>query len=174
MTVYSAKRIENAVEEAISGFFSQIQNEIHAVWTSKDHKLIRTFSRGKLDIAEKNLAKLESQRQALEHETVESIMGNSRYDFEVLTKLINDNKAALVEAESEVDRLKNLDDGNTNVSSSYELEYQQVLNWLDIFDKATVSEKKTILSQLIDRIEVDRDYHITIFLRGTENDFLVA
>ena len=98
LTVYSAKRIENAVEEAISGFFSQIQSEIHAVWTSKDHKQIRTFSEGKLDIAEKNLSRLESQRKALEHETVESIMGNSRYDFEVLTKLINDNKVALGEA----------------------------------------------------------------------------
>ena len=174
LTVYSAKRIENAVEEAISGFFSQIQSEIHAVWTSKDHKQIRTFSEGKLDIAEKNLSRLESQRKALEHETVESIMGNSRYDFEVLTKLINDNKVALGEAKREVDRLKALDDSNTNVSSSYELEYQQVLNWRDIFDNATVSEKKTILCQLIDRIEVDRNYQITIFLKGTKNDFLVA
>ena len=55
-----------------------------------------------------------------------------------------------------------------------ELEYQQVLNWRDIFDNATVSEKKTILCQLIDRIEVDRNYQITIFLKGTKNDFLVA
>ena len=57
---------------------------------------------------------------------------------------------------------------------SFEVEYQRVQDWREVFDNATINEKKTILCQLIERIEVDRDYHITIFLKGTENDFLVA
>lgn len=173
-SVYSANRIDNAVEESISGFFSQIQNEIHVVWTSKDHRQIRTCSRGKLENAERNLEKLEAQRLALEHETVESLMGNSHYDSEFLTKLISDNKSALEEARMEVERLKAIDDGNADITMSFEVEYQHVQDWREVFDNATINEKKTILCQLIDRIEVDRDYHITIFLKGSQNDFLVA
>lgn len=174
LTVYSANRIENAVEEAIANFFSAIQDEIHTIWNSKEHKHLRTFSRGKLEIAEKNLSRLEAQRQALEHETVESIMGKSNYDFDLLMKLVNDNKDALDAAKLEVSRLSESSQKNTDITTSYELDYQHVQNWREIFDNATVSEKKVILSKIIERIEVDRNYQITIYLKGSENDYLVA
>lgn len=173
-TVYSANRIDKAVEEAISGIFSQIQGEIHTVWKSKEHKKIRTFGADKLEMAEKNLEKLEDQKHALEHETVESVMGNGKYSVEVLTKLIEENKSALEEAKAEVDHLKTLHGKSKDMIKMYEAEYQRVVDWREVFDNAATSEKKMILSKLIERIEVDKDYHITIYLKGSQNDFLVA
>jgi len=43
--------------------------------------------------------------------------------------------------------------------------------WSDIFDEADNDTKKMILARMIERIEVDRDYHLTIRFFLTANDF---
>lgn len=173
LTVYAARKIENAVEEAISGFFSSITEEIHAVWKSKEHRSIRTLAGRRLANAEKNLNKLDAQRQALEHEALNSVMGQSVYKPEYLATLISENKAALEEAKLEVERLKALDEKDMK-ARSFEQNYQDVHDWREVFDNASISEKKTILCRMIEQIEVDRDYQITIVLKGSKDDFLVA
>lgn len=171
-TVYTAGPIEKAVVESLSGFFNRIPEEIHSVWNSQSHKDSRTSSAKGLDIAIQNMKKLESQRHALEHEAVESITGSSKYNTDFLLKLISENNMALIKAKAEVERLQK-DCAKADVNEHRaELQYQRVQDWTTVFNAASTDEKKMILAQMIERVEVDSSYRINIYMKISENDFM--
>ncbi|MBQ8506512.1 MAG: hypothetical protein IJ466_03665, partial [Clostridia bacterium] len=51
------------------------------------------------------------------------------------------------------------------------VQYQNIGEWSEVFDGASVDEKKMILSRLIEKITVDRNYHITIYFYITLDQF---
>ena len=50
-------------------------------------------------------------------------------------------------------------------------QFEHISDWAQVFDQAEPDEKKMILSRMIERIEVRRDYHITIRFYIAVNDF---
>ena len=170
-TVYVAKHVEEAVVNTISEFFNRIPEEIHAVWNSQQHVELRSSSSKRYDTATYQLKKLESQRHALEHEAVESIMGNSKYDTSLLLKLISENNAALLIAKEEVENLHKQLLSEEDYLQKIEQQYQCVHNWIEVFKSASTDEQKMILYQIIDRIDIYSDYSIRIRLKISERVF---
>ena len=50
-------------------------------------------------------------------------------------------------------------------------QYQNISQWSEVFDGAGVDEKKMILSRLIEKITVNKNYHITIHFYITLDQF---
>ena len=50
--------------------------------------------------------------------------------------------------------------------------YSQFVQWSDVYDTASVETKKMIVSQLFERIEVSRGYHLKVRLAITVKQFL--
>ena len=50
-------------------------------------------------------------------------------------------------------------------------QYENIKDWAKVFDDASTDEKKMILSRIIERIDVDRNYHLTIHFFVTTEDF---
>ena len=50
-------------------------------------------------------------------------------------------------------------------------QYSHISDWASEFDHASTDEKKMILARIIEKIEVDRDYHITITFFVSLDDF---
>ena len=50
-------------------------------------------------------------------------------------------------------------------------QYQHIRDWAEVFDDASIEEKKMIISRIIERIDVDRNYHLTIHFFVTTEDF---
>lgn len=49
--------------------------------------------------------------------------------------------------------------------------YDNFKNWADEFDDSTMEQKKMIIAQLVDRIEVGRDYKVSILFNMTYKQF---
>ena len=118
------------------------------------------------------MKKLESQRHALEHEAVESITGSSKFNTDFLLKLISENNIALIKAKAEVERLQKDYANAEGNEHRAELQYQRVQDWTTVFNAASTDEKKMILAQMIERVEVDSSYRINIYMKISENDFM--
>ena len=50
-------------------------------------------------------------------------------------------------------------------------QYESIHDWAEVFDAAGVDEKKMILSRIIGKITVNRNYDITIYFVLTLDDF---
>ena len=161
-TVYSAKKIEGAVLEVVRGYFDAIQSSVDAVWKEQARRRMRSLQKDKSREEQRNLAKLRKQNQALRDEILKSLTGEARFDEDILQCLLEDNQRAIEVSEGIIaacQREKEQEEARIQYLST---QIQNIRDWAKVFDEAETDEKRMILSKIIERIEVDRNYHLTI------------
>ena len=85
--------------------------------------------------------------------------------------LFRSNKAAIKACEDalvECRRERENEEAKLDYLSS---QYKNISDWAEVFDDASIEEKKMILAKIIERFEVDRHYHLTIHFFVTLSDF---
>ena len=161
-TVYSAKKIEGAVLEVVRSYFDAIQSSVDAVWKEQARRRMRSLQKDKSLEEQRNLAKLRKQNQALKDEILKSLTGEARFDEDILQSLLEDNQRAIEVSEGIIaayQREKEQEEVRIQYLST---QIQNIRDWAKVFDDAETDEKRMILSKIIERIEVDRNYHLTI------------
>ena len=58
-----------------------------------------------------------------------------------------------------------------NTKRSNEIQVDEMLSWATRFEDASYEAKHLVIAQLVDRIEVKKDYEITIYWRMTAEQF---
>lgn len=85
--------------------------------------------------------------------------------------MLDENKEAIAKAEATIVEYtadKEAEDARLAYLSE---QYRNISDWAAEFDLATNDEKKMILARIIQKISVDKDYHITITLYVSLEDF---
>ena len=170
-TIYSAKKIETAVLEIVHDYFSSFQNSVDTVWKEQARRQLRTKTQAQVRELERNLEKLQKQQKALQQEVLKSFTGESSYEPAMLQTLLVDVKTQMEDAENALIQCQH-EKYNEEAKLEYlATQYENIKDWAKVFDDASTDEKKMILSRIIERIEVDRDYHLTIHFFVTTEDF---
>ena len=97
--------------------------------------------------------------------------GESAFSQEVLARLITQAEAEVRQAKDEYASMLQNNDDRTTVQQirSY---YDEFLGWANEFDLASVPRKRTILAQLLERVELGKGYQVKIVVRGSYRQFL--
>lgn len=170
-TVYSARKIEKAVLEIVRDYFRSFQSSVDTVWKEQARRQLRTKTQAQVREYERNLEKLQKQQKALQQEVLKSLTRESSYDSATLQTLLADVKEQMEEAENALLQCEH-DKVNEEAKLQYlATQYRNIRDWAEVFDQASTDEKKMILSRIIERIEVDRNYHLTIHFFVTTEDF---
>lgn len=122
--------------------------------------------------AEEALKKAQNEMAALEEETVKALTGESKLDINFINGLIPKRKANLEKATEEVERLRAVIADAEKKNNELDQELKMILSWADAFDTASYEVKRSIISALIERIEVYDDYRLDIHFRITAEQFL--
>ena len=170
-TVYSANKIETAVLEVVRQYFRSFQGSVDAVWQEQMRRQIRERCDTALKAAESKLEKLRRQQVSIRKEVLKSLDGESAFDAEMLKEMMDDNKHALADAEQEAARCRNEKLEEDARLSCLKEQYKHISDWAREFDACTLDEKKMILARIIEKITVDRHYHITIRFYVSLEDF---
>ena len=170
-TVYSAKKIEDAVLQVVREYFSGFQNSIDSVWKERTRKQLHTVQAVKLKTAEQEVERFQKQQSVLRQEVMKSLMGESSYDTELLKSMLEENKQALAGAEFALADCQQEQEHTSEQLKKLTEQYAHIADWSKEFDAADNDAKKMILAKLIERIEVDRDYHLTIRFFISLQDF---
>ena len=170
-TVYSAKKIEEAVLAIVRGYFTSIRESVNSVWREQAKRQMRSRNQAQIKAEERNLAKLQRQGDVLKREVLKALTGESGFDKELLQTMLVENREAIQAAEeaiAECRREKEREEARLQYLSS---QYQNIRDWAEVFDDASLDEQRMILSRTIERIDVDRSYHLTIRFFITMEDF---
>ncbi len=170
-SVYSAAKIEAAVLEVIRRYFIDIQKSVDTVWQEQAKRQMRSKQAARLKTAQHDLDKLMAQQAQLKREVLKSLSGESAFDTDLLKDMLAENKAAIAQAEatiSESQMEKETEDARLQYLSE---QYAHISDWAAELDHASMDEKKMILARIIEKIEVDRDYHPTITFFVSLDDF---
>jgi hypothetical protein len=171
LSVYSAQQIEAPVLKAVRSYFDNFRNDVEKLWERKTHTKLKEQQAGSLRNAKAAHEKLIAQREKLKAEVMKSLMGESAFEPDMIKEMLEQNEEAIRLAAEQVqtqeEALASVDAHIMRLADQFE----HISDWALVFDKASPDEKKMILSRMIERIEVQRDYHITIRFFITANDF---
>lgn len=161
-TVYSAAKIEAAVLEVVHQYFRNIIKTVSGVWEEQARIQLKSKIAYQLKAARAEREKLVVQEERLRQEVMRSIMGESNFDTELLKEMLEKNKADLAACEARLVELEDEKGAEESRMKYLSTQYELINDWAAEFDAADNDTKKMILARLIEKITVDKDYHLNI------------
>ena len=87
--------------------------------------------------------------------------GESTFDQNVIREMFEENAQAIATVRQEMEHIEQEKSEADHRLKLLMEQYQNISQWSEVFDGAGVDEKKMILSRLIEKITVNKNYHIT-------------
>ncbi len=107
-------------------------------------------------------AKAAADLETLKGEVIKTIRGESTFSKELLGSLITEAEARCRELQENMETAQAAYDEGQAVLASLNAQYDDIISWADMYDTASIEAKKMIVSCLIKRIDVYRDYKLHI------------
>lgn len=168
---YSGSKLEMAVMEAVYSYFGTIKESADQVWQDKARQKIRSGAKNQLKQAEATLNRLQKEQEGLKKELLRVVTGTSAFDRDLLQSMLDENKAAQEEAEETIRNTRAEAEKESTRIKLLDTRFKDIVDWAERFDFMTLDEQRAVLNQLLERVEVSRDYHIRITFAVSLEDF---
>ena len=168
---YGVTTLDAVVESIVCMKFEEILE------CSKSN-LLEEMRRKDLDAAKKEATRWKEEVQtkvdeqdALKKEMIRVIQGTSGLDREMIQQMVNENKEALLIAQTNLadseKKLKEIEEQNQKA----ERNCSNLFTWASTYKGASFERRQAILKQFIKEVRVGRDYNIEIVLNVPLDEF---
>ena len=170
-TTYQAERVDESICRLMRRIFSCMEGAPEEEKLQASYKRQIAGNRATQKKLELELAKNREQLTKLQLEIGKTLTGDSIYFPEDLSQAIQTIKSRIADSE---EKLVGLKDEEARKKQSIEMitpAYNQFKSWAEEFDTASLEQKKMIACHLFKRIEIGRDYKISVELNMTYQQF---
>lgn len=115
-----------------------------------------------LKSAKSDYAKAAAELDTLRAEVIKSLRGESAFSQDLLSSLIADNEKKCLTIQHTMEVAQAAYDEGQAMLDALNAQYDDIISWADMYDSASMESKKMIVSCLIRRVEVYRDYRLHI------------
>ena len=164
------------VDETIDAFVRSILERVRAVNRSEiiqaQNQIDIEARRQHVKELRREATKAESELQRLQSEIIKSLTGESAFTPEMLRPVIDAQERKYADLMMKLRAAEDeMHDSENNLLALTE-KFDDVLQWAVMYDNADISAKKMIVSRIIDRVDMYRDYEIRITLNISIEQFL--
>ena len=106
--------------------------------------------------------KVSAELNMLKAEVIKSLRGESAFSQDLLGSLISDCETKCLEVQHTMEVAQAAYDEGQAMLDTLNAQYDDIISWADMYDGASIEAKKMIVSCLIRRVEVYRDYRLHI------------
>ena len=171
-TSYLAKRIDTVVLSVVNDMFRNIKESPDEAGLKKNFEKEMQGYRAKKTKLNQEIAKQKKQLDKLEDEIAASLMGESQYSPEILSRSINKLEEKIAELNGSIQALDDEMSGKKTALDKVKPMYDTFKGWAQEFNENMSTErKKMIISQLFSRIEVYKGYDVHIELNMDYKQF---
>ena len=114
-----------------------------------------------LKSAKSDYAKAAAELDTLRAEVIKSLRGESAFSQDLLGALISDCETKCLEVQHTMEA-QSANNKIRGKQDALNAQYDVIISWADMYDSASTESKKMIVSCLIRRVEVYRDYRLHI------------
>ena len=159
---YTAKRVDNLVDNVIRYVFGSMRSIPKSEVVNSGITALQQEKESLYKASQREYAKAAADLAELKNEVLKAIRGESKFAPELLNELIAEAEKKLSEIEAVRDTVKQeLESCKFQIAEMQE-KYDEVISWTELYDAADFAAKKMIVANLINRVEVGRDYEIHI------------
>ena len=170
-TVYSARIIEDEIDRVVHQYFESVKSTVDFIWKEQARRQKESSTLSMIKRCEGELKQLQAKREAIEKEIINCLMGESKLTADVLNPMLNDIRDRITTMEKVIADLQKQKDNEENHVKFLSSQYQSIMEWADTYDLMQQDEKKMVLAHLIERIEVRRDYYLSVTFYVALEDF---
>ena len=170
-TVYSARIIEDEIDRIVHQYFDSVKSTVDSIWKEQAKRQKESTTISLIRRCQGELERLNAKREAIEKEIISCLMGESKMTTDVLNPMLNDIRDEIESTEkvlSDLQKEKEDEDNHLRFLSS---QYQNIMEWADTYDLMQQNEKRMVLAHLIEKIEVKRDYYLSVTFYVALEDF---
>ena len=171
-SAYDMEPINAAVEKEVKKFLKRLASKpreaLLEVASSRNEKSYQAA----LDQAEKDYANAQKQVNALEEEAVKALTGESQLDLSVVNAMIIKHRARRDAAEQAIEEARERLEQEQITNKETQAQIDEMLSWVDCYDKANVETKHMIISRIIERVEIKARNKIHIKFKISLDQFM--
>ena len=137
--------------------------------TAPRSQLIQKQREKELQLANSSVANLEKLHAAAERELesykkeiIKTINGTGSFGADILGEMIEDTRSKLAALAQELEQAKEKAADLKSSAVAVQQEYDKIMSWADLYAGSSIEGKKMILRQLIDRVNIGRDFEIEV------------
>lgn len=171
-SLYLAETVDAIVLEVVRKVFAQIKDTPYSRVAEQRIRQESNLQKVKRVAIEKKMRSAQHALERFESEILKCLDGTSCFTEDMIAKQIRKSQKDLDDAKAEFAELQKERINETAEIRKLRSYYDDFRGWADEFDSAPLEIKRTILSQLIDRVEVGRKYAVTIKFNMSYQQFL--
>jgi len=173
-SVYSAARIDGAVEAIVREYLARIKTTAKSVALEKRYQTEIAEMKSQQREAEQENKACKERLAQLSTEISRSLTGDSKFTPDMLAMAIENAKTDLLKTEDRLTQLNFALNNSQGAMKKLDHYYEQFRSWAEEFEDAPIEERKMIICQLIREINVSRGYELDIVMDMNYEQFLSA
>ena len=171
-TGYTMHLLDAQVEKVIRNVFARMKGVSKSELVAKRYEEERNQRKAHYAAVNTAYTKAAGELADLKAEIIRSIRGESAFPKDVLAELIRENETKCLQLEAASEQAKNAMVETEAITKELQRQHDEILSFADLYDSAGIEAKKMVVSAMIRRVEVSRDYKLKIFFNFNLDQFL--
>lgn len=171
-TTYRAERVDAVVETLLRNIFERARSINESELVQQQVQETASQCRQKLRKAQAEHSKALRELAKWENLMLDSIEGTCVFSPEQIRRRMDTVQEMVAELAEQIGTLQDQAVESEVMAKEIKDSHQRLLSWADMFDTASVEEKKMIASYLIKAVILTRDYGIEVEFSVSEAQYL--
>ena len=170
-TGYSGEKLDGIIDKIVIQLFERMK-------TAPRSQLIQKQREKELQLANSSVANLEKLHAAAERELesykkeiIKTINGTGSFGADILGEMIEDTRSKLAALAQELEQAKEKAADLKRSAVAVQKEYDKIMSWADLYAGSSIEGKKMILRQLIERVNIGRNFEIEVEFKISVTQF---
>ena len=161
-TGYTAHILDGIIDKLVRQIFERMKAIPKSEIVSARYREKMAQRKSLLHSVRSEYVKAAADLETLKGEVIKTIRGESSFSKELLNSLIAEAETKCRELQENLEAAQAAYDEGQAVMASLNTQYNDIISWAEMYDTASIEAKKMIVSCLIKRVEVYRDYKLHI------------
>ena len=161
-TGYTAHILDGIIDKVVRQIFERMKAIPKSEIVNIRYREKMEERKALLKSAKSDYAKAAAELDTLRAEVIKSLRGESAFPQDLLSSLISDCETKCLEVQHTMEAAQAAYDEGQAMLDALNAQYDDIISWADMYDSASMESKKMMVSCLIRRVEVYRDYRLHI------------
>ena len=171
-STYRAEKVDQVVDSILSGIFFRAKGVKESELLKRQITSTTTAYQKQLKAVKAEYVKSSKELSKWEGLMLDSIEGTCVFTPEQVKKRMDVVQQSVNDLSAKIEDLQNKATETAELTEEIKAEHQRLLSWAEVYDGASLEEKKMVASYLIKAVTISQNYGIRIDFNITEAQYL--
>lgn len=161
-TGYTAHILDGIIDKVVRQIFERMKSIPKSEIVNIRYREKMEERKALLQTVRAEYTKAAAELATLKGEVIKAIRGESTFSKELLGSLIEEAEVKCATLQKNMEEAQAAYDEGKTILAALNAQYNDLISWAEMYDTASIEAKKMIVSSLISRVDVYRDYKLHI------------